>query len=167
MRLVPFDSAHINQITAIYAHYVKNSAVTFDLEAPDEATLGAKFAHLVNEQYPVWVALDENEQTIGYAYASAYRPKRAYQHTAEVTIYLHPDHLGKGIGNLLLEKLLQSLISAPHFHLAIAVIADDAKASISLHKKHGFEMIGYIPEVGKKFGHWHGTTLLRRSVELS
>jgi phosphinothricin acetyltransferase len=165
MQLVPFDIAHINEITEIYAHYVENSAVTFDLEPPNVETLTQKFSQITNEQYPIWIAKNDEAQFVGYAYASAYRPKRAYQHTAEVTIYLHPDHLGKGIGNALLERLLQSLQSSPQFHLAIAVIADDAKASIGLHKKHDFELIGYIPEVGKKFNKWHGTTLMRRSVE--
>ena len=156
--------ADLPAIAKIYGHFVENTAITFDLEAPTENMMGEKVASLLSAGYPFLIARDDNGAVYGFAYASAYRPKKAYQHSAEVTIYLDPRAQGRGIGNALMDKLLESLETDQKFHLAIAVIADDAKASIGLHKKHGFKEIGYLAEVGKKFGKWHGTTLLSRSV---
>ncbi len=110
--------------------------------------MGEKLSGLVRDGYPVLAATNDEDQLLGFAYSSSYRPKRAYQHTAEVTIYVDPTAQGQGVGKTLMKALVQQLEDNPHFHLAIAMIADDAKASIRLHQIFGFEKVGYLPEVG-------------------
>lgn len=164
MQITQFKPSQISEITALYAHYVRTTAITFDLDPPSENQMGEKLNGLLRDGYPVLVATNDSNEFAGFAYASSYRPKRAYQHSAEVTIYVDPTAQGQGVGNALMSALIQALETAPHFHLAIAMIADDAKASIRLHQKFGFEKVGYLPEVGRKFDQWHGVSIMQRSL---
>ena len=167
MQITPFEPSQTSEITALYAHYVGTTAITFDLDPPSESQMAEKLHGLLRDGYPVLVATNDSNEFAGFAYASSYRPKRAYQHSAEVTIYVDPAAQGQGVGNALMSALIQALETAPHFHLAIAMIADDAKASIRLHQKFGFEKVGYLPEVGRKFDQWHGVSIMQRSLALA
>ena len=167
VNIVPFAQEHLPAITEIYGHYVQTSAITFDLKAPSEQAMGQKLSGIRNTGYPIFVAYDEVGAVQGFSYASPYRPKKAYQHSAEVTVYVAPEAHGQGYGSALLKALMEHLQSEPKYHLAIAIIADDAKASIGLHKKHGFKEIGYIAQVGRKFDRWHGTTILTKSLHVA
>ncbi|MFT6658607.1 GNAT family N-acetyltransferase [Maritalea sp.] len=164
MQIAPFQLTNLSAVTDLYAHYVKTTAITFDLEPPTIDQMREKLELLQDRKYPVLVALSALNQVLGFAYASAYRPKQAYKHTSEVTIYVQPNAHGQGIGGALMQNLLATLDVNPDFHLAIAMIADDAKASIGLHKKFGFKDVGYLEEVGHKFGKWHGVTIMQRRV---
>lgn len=164
MQITQFRTSQTSEITALYAHYVGTTAITFDLDPPSESQMAEKLHGLLRDGYPVLVATNDSNELAGYAYASSYRPKRAYQHSAEVTIYVDPAAQGKGVGSALMNALIEALQAAEQFHLAIAMIADDAKASIKLHQKFGFEKVGYLPEVGRKFDKWHGVSILQRSL---
>jgi len=164
MQIAPFHAVHTKSVTEIYAHYVNKTAITFDLTPPAPDQMQEKLGSLQHANYPVLVALDQSQTLLGFAYASAYRPKAAYQHTAEITIYVQPDAHGQGIGSALMQSLIDDLKQKNQFHLAIAMIADDAKASIKLHKKFEFEDVGYLEEVGYKFDKWHGVTVLQRRL---
>jgi L-amino acid N-acyltransferase YncA len=165
MHIAAYTFEWLESITALYKHYVTNSAITFDLDAPSTAQMEQKLEALTRDGYPVLMALDDNQALLGFAYASAYRPKRAYQHSTEITIYVDPSAHGQGIGSALMQALLLKLEADPNFHSAIAMIADDAKASISLHQKFGFKSVGYLGEVGYKFGQWHGVTIMQRKLD--
>ena len=141
----------IPQIVAIYNHYVENTLITFDTELYSTAVFTEKITTL-QQDYPVLVAY-QADTILGYAYASAWKTKAAYKHSAETTIYMHPDHHGKGVGLRLYHSLLSSL---PLFEIvnAIACITIPNEVSIKLHKKLGFHKIGKFDKVGFKMEEW-------------
>ncbi|WP_332692531.1 GNAT family N-acetyltransferase [Devosia sp.] len=152
-QLRQFRWADVPAITAIYSHYVDNTAITFDTEAPGELAMAEKFGSIAKLGHPLIIAEAEGK-LVGYAYASFYRPRAAYRFTCEDSIYLHPDAKGRGIGKALLtELLLQS--RAFGFKQMIAVITADTANSIAIHEKFGFRHVGRYEAVGYKFDRWH------------
>jgi L-amino acid N-acyltransferase YncA len=152
LNLRPFTPADIPAMTAIYAHYVANSTVTFDTEAPTEKAMEEKFTAMAALGHPIIIA-EKDGKVLGYAYASTYRPRHAYRFTCEDTLYLSPDATGQGIGSLLLEKLIEQS-RAFGFKQMIGVIEAGADPSIALHKKFGFEIVGRHKDLGFKFDRW-------------
>jgi len=166
VQIVQFNPTHLEAITDLYAHFVTTTAITFDLVPPTVDQMAQKLTNLRNSDYPIFVAIDENGAFLGFAYASAYRSKEAYRHTAEVTIYIQPLAQGQGMGSALMDALLKELSQDKSFRLAIAMIADEAQASIKLHKKFGFKDVGYLEEVGHKFDKWHGVHIMQRKLDV-
>ncbi len=160
--LRPFQKNDIATITAIYAHYVKTSPVTFDIEAPDADQMAEKFARLQKAGHPLIIA-QHQDQIAGFAYASSYRERPAYRFTCEDAIYLAPDMVGFGLGSLLLGELVKRA-RAFGFNQMIAIITDGTDNSIGLHKKHGFEIFGRFPELGYKFNRWHDTVHMQKKL---
>ena len=104
-----------------------------------------------------------NDQPVGYAYATQFRDRAAYSFTCEDSIYVHPAHLGEGIGS----SLLTALISAAHaagFQQMIAVIGGAEPASVALHRALGFVEAGRMKSVGFKFGCWLDSLYMQRSL---
>ncbi|HWU18783.1 MAG TPA: GNAT family N-acetyltransferase [Devosia sp.] len=160
--LRPFQWSDIPAITNIYRHYVENTAITFDTEAPDETAIAEKYAGLQRLGHPVIIAEREGK-VLGYAYASFYRPRAAYRFTCEDSIYLDPAETGKGLGKALLtELLLQS--RAFGFKQMLAVITADTANSIAIHEKFGFTHVGRYEAVGYKFDRWHDIVHLQLSL---
>ena len=150
--LRPFAWSDIPAITAIYRHYVDNTAITFDTEAPGEAAMAEKFGHMVRLGHPLIVA-ERDGKVLGYAYASTYRPRPAYRFTCEDSIYLDPVATGQGVGKALLTELIAQA-RAYGFKQMIAVITADTASSIAIHEKFGFRHVGRYEAVGYKFDRW-------------
>ncbi|MGW5160758.1 N-acetyltransferase family protein [Nonomuraea wenchangensis] len=157
---VPADLA---AVTAINAHYVANTVITFEETPPTVADWQARLADLTARGFPFLVA-DVGGEVAGYAYAGPWRPKPAYRHTVEDSIYLAPGHVGRGLGNALLAALIDGATTAG-LRRMIAVIADAGDdRSIALHRRHGFTEAGRLTEVGFKLGRWVDTTLMERPL---
>ena len=92
----------------------------------------------------------------GYAYSSSYRPRPAYRPTRETSVYLDPEARGQGLGRALYDALL-ALLRDDGVHTVLAVIAQPNPASVALHVACGFERVGVLPEVGRKFDRWVDT----------
>jgi L-amino acid N-acyltransferase YncA len=148
----PFAWADIPQIAAIYRHYVDETVITFETEAPSEAIMADRFGKLLDLGHPLIIA-ERNGQAIGYAYASFYRPRAAYRFTCEDSIYLSKDAVGHGIGGQLLARLLEES-KAAGFKQMLAVITAERTNSIRLHEKLGFREVGKYEAVGFKFDRW-------------
>ena len=101
-------------------------------------------------KYPILVA-EEHGIVVGWASLSKWSDRCAYSDTAEMSLYVHHGHQGKGIGRKLLEAIVAEGQKAG-LHTIIARIAEASEASIHLHKSVGFEHIGTMKEVGRKFG---------------
>ncbi|MBN2677201.1 MAG: N-acetyltransferase, partial [Anaerolineaceae bacterium] len=89
----------------------------------------------------------------GYAYGNKWKDRSAYRFTAEVTVYVDKDNHGKGIGNKLLQALIDDSRSR-NIHVLIAVIALPNDKSIRIHEKHGFKKVAHFAEVGYKQNRW-------------
>ena len=161
-RLRPFQWSDVPAITAIYRHYVDQTAITFDTEAPGEPAMAEKFGHLLELGHPLIVAVVD-DQVVGYAYASFYRPRAAYRFTCEDSIYLHPDAKGRGIGKALLTELLAQS-RAFGFKQMIAVITAETANSVAIHEKFGFRHVGRYEAVGYKFDRWHDIVHLQLAL---
>jgi phosphinothricin acetyltransferase len=160
--LRPFGWQDVPAITAIYAHYVNTSVATFDTEAPGETYIADKFGHMAEAGHPVIVA-ERDGKTLGYAYASTFRPRYAYRFTCEDTLYLDPEAVGQGVGSALLGKLIEHS-QAFGFRQMVAVITAGNPASIKLHEKHGFSTMGTYPELGFKFDRWLDIVHMQRRL---
>jgi phosphinothricin acetyltransferase len=159
----PTTEADLPAITAIYQQAVREGTATFELEPPDLAEMTRRYRALVDGGYPYFVAILDG-RVAGYAYAGAYRPRPAYRFTVENSIYLDPAFHRRGVGSLLLERLVAEC-EARGFRQMIAVIGDSANAgSIGVHTRCGFQMIGTHPNVGLKFGRWLDTVMMQRDL---
>lgn len=159
----PASEADLPVITAIYDHAVRTGTATFELESPDLAEMTQRFRTLTGRGFPYLVAT-LGRDVAGYAYAGPYRARPAYRFTVENSIYLDSSAQGHGIGTALLQALIAAA-EARGFRQMIAVIGDSANAaSIGLHRKAGFRMVGTLDNSGFKFGRWLDTVLMQRPL---
>jgi L-amino acid N-acyltransferase YncA len=159
----PAEAADLGRVAAIYAHYVTDSVATFEEDPPAVSAWEQRLADLSARGLPFLVA-EAGAGVCGYAYASPWRPKPAYRHTAEDSVYLAPGYTGHGIGSALLGNLLSDCTAAGTRQL-IAVIADTGSdASAALHVRHGFTVAGRLAAVGHKHGRWIDTMLMQRDL---
>jgi phosphinothricin acetyltransferase len=150
-------------IAAIYRHAVLHGTATFEVDPPDLNEMTRRFEALAAGGFPYLVAIME-DVVAGYAYAGPHRPRPAYRFTVENSVYLDPTAQGRRIGT----RLMQDLIAASEkrgYRQMIAVIGDSANvASIGVHLRAGFEMVGTHRNVGFKFGRWLDTVMMQRAL---
>ncbi|HEX2015828.1 MAG TPA: GNAT family N-acetyltransferase [Solirubrobacteraceae bacterium] len=158
----PAELADLGAVGEIYAHYVRHTFVTFDLEPPTPGDWRASWRAAQRDRHPWWVAEAGNE-VLGFLSTSAFRPKAAYRPTVETTIYLAPEAAGQGLGTALYEVGLPRLTELG-FHRATAGIALPNPASVALHERMGFTLVGVFDEVGHKLGGWRDVGWWRRAL---
>jgi phosphinothricin acetyltransferase len=155
--------ADISAITRIYADAVTHGTASFEIEPPDEAEMARRQEKLLAKRYPYLVA-ELAGAVAGYAYAGPYRDRPAYRWSVEDSIYIAPEFHRRGIGKLLLTRLIEET-EQRGFRQMIAVIGDSAQtASVALHRATGFTLIGTLRSVGFKHGHWLDTPLMQRGL---
>lgn len=146
-------SADLPAVKAIYDEQVAHGISTFDVEPPPLSSWEERLASAeVGDHFLV----AEDGEVVGYAYSSSYRPRPAYRHTRETSVYLHPAAQGRGVGRSLYDELLLRL-RADGIRTALAVIALPNPGSQGLHRACGFEPLGVMREVGHKFDRWIDT----------
>ncbi|MFF0490760.1 GNAT family N-acetyltransferase [Nocardia sp. NPDC004068] len=157
------SEADLPEIAAIYAHYVRETVTTFELDAPDVAEWRRRFAAITAAGLPFLVAESEGHLA-GYAYCAPWKQRPAYRHTAENSIYLAPWAIGRGLGGGLLDGLL-SACRDRGLREIVAVIADSGDlASPALHRSRGFVDAGRLRRVGYKHDRWIDTVLMQLSL---
>ena len=148
----PVTAADAERICAIYNHYLATTTISFEEEPLTAADMAQRIADVAAAKLP-WLVMLDGDKLIGYAYATKWRVRAAYRFAVETSVYLDPQHAGKGAGTVLYEALLAELRQR-ELHLAIGGIAQPNDASVRLHERLGFKKVAHFEEVGLKFGRW-------------
>lgn len=157
---VPSDIA---QITAIYGEAVNNGTASWEYDPPNANEMQSRFDGIIAGGFPHIVA-KIGSKVAGYAYANSYRTRIGYRFCVEDSIYVDPHFHGKGIGCLLLQKLIGEC-TARGFKQMVAVIGDaENHASIRLHEKCGFVHVGRLQKIGYKFDKWLDSVIMQRDL---
>jgi len=139
-------------IAAIYAPVVINSATSFEVEAPTTEMIAERIAHTL-PAHP-WLVSEDAGAVVGYAYASQHRSRAAYQWSADVSVYVHEDRRGHGVGRALYTALF-ALLRAQGYTNVYAGITLPNAGSVALHEAMGMTPVGVYRHVGYKLGAWH------------
>jgi len=139
---------------------VEENAPQSGVPEPDD--LKQRRKNLRNHRLPHLVATWRGE-VIGYAYVVLFRKRPAYRFTAKHSIYIHHDHLGRGIGRLLLQALIDACAAAG-FRQMIGYIDADNTASLAIHERLGFTRVGLLPAVAYRYGRWSDTMMVQRAL---
>lgn len=141
----------IEQLTCIYNWAVENTTASFDIEPQTVEKRLEWFGHY-GGAHPLIIA--EIDGTLaGYSSLSKFREKEGYAKTVEISVYIHPEFHGKGIGTVLMEEVIKRGRKLG-YHVIIAGITEGNDVSIKLHEKFGFKLSAHLHEVGFKFGKW-------------
>ena len=149
IRSVQPDDAQ--DIASIYNYYIEQTVISFETEPVSLEEMRRRIVEF-SEKFP-YLVYEEDGKTIGYCYASTWKKREAYCHTVESTVYVDVSFRGKGIGQMLMKRLIEELRAAS-FHAVIACIAIPNPSSVKLHEKLGFRQVSDFKEVGYKFGQW-------------
>jgi len=155
-------SADCRGLASIYNHYIETSTVTFE-ETPLAAEQLAARLDAVNGHGLPWLVAEAGGKLLGYAYATPWRERSAYRYSVEVSAYVAPEQVGRGLGAALYAVLLPRL-EALALHTALAVIPLPNPASEALYRKLGFAKVAHLEQVGFKLGRWVDVAYWQRSL---
>lgn len=147
-------SDDVTALSRIYAVAVLSTVATFDTSDPPASYWLEKVAS--TEVGDHVIVAEDLGVVVGFAYSSPFRPRPAYAPTRETSIYLAPEAAGRGLGRSTYEHLL-GLLRADGIHCAVAAVAQPNPASCALHEALGYEVVGTLREVGRKFDRWVDT----------
>ena len=157
MKIIPAKPEHMAACEAIYGHHVRQGFASFDTDPPPPGSFEGKRLALTAAGHAFLVLVDEREAVLGYAYAAPFRARKAYETSIEHSIYLHPEHSGKGFAQQLFEALIAA-VRAWGGRTMVAVVGmeqdqdPETHPSIRAHRKAGFIYQGALPFVGQKRG---------------
>jgi len=139
----------LDAITEIYNEAIEKTVATFDSQ-PKTREEQESWFHQHGGKYPIIVAELEGG-IVGWASLSQWSDRCAYSDTAEISLYILEKYQGRGIGRELMKVIVEEGRKAG-LHTVVARIADGNEISVHLHESAGFEHIGIMREVGRKFG---------------
>ncbi len=145
------NEADASGILDIYAPYIENTSITFETEVPLVESFGKRIGTFL-QNWP-WLVCEADGRIAGYAYASRYRERVAYQWSVECSVYVHDDFLRKGVAKALYESLFE-ILKKQGFRNVYAVINLPNDRSVSFHEKCGFRYFATYEQVGYKLGKW-------------
>ena len=143
------DAAAVHRI---YAPVVRETAISFEYEVPDEVELARRIAETLDRWE--WLVAEHEDGVAGYAYGGSFRGRAAYRYATETSVFVDPDHQGRGVGRSLMTALLDEL-AGRDFTIAYAGIALPNPGSVRLHEALGFAPVGVFERAGYKFDRWH------------
>ena len=160
-RIRQATSDDVGSLLDIYTPVVLKSATSFELTPPthDEFALRVARVSLTDP----WLVLERDGAIAGYAYASEFRGRPAYQQTRETTVYVSPEHQRSGVGESLMVALLDEL-QQRGAHLVVACLTLPNEASVRFHEALGYSYVGTFHEAGRKFDAWHDVGFWERRL---
>jgi L-amino acid N-acyltransferase YncA len=157
----PVRVTDAESILRIYSYFINKGPVTFEIVPPTAEEFALRIA-TISAKYP-FIVIEENNNIIGYTYASAHRERIAYQWTVETSIYLSVDSQGKGLGKALYMTLIHELKNR-NFTTAYALIGLPHPGSIALHSSCGFAHFALHEKAGYKLGAWHDVLWMKKEL---
>ena len=136
---------------AIYAPYVRDTAISFEDIPPTPAEMAARIERLTNTH--AWLVAENEHEILGYAYACPHRERTANRWTTEVSAYVDARRRRHGAGRQLYDSLL-NILTEQGYQVALAVIGLPNDPSVAFHESFGFEPAGVFHRLGFKFGEW-------------
>ncbi len=150
----------LEAIAAIYNDAVANTTAIWNDVLVDVDNRAAWLADRTRQGYPVLVAVDDEDEVLGYASFGDWRAFDGYRHTVEHSVYIRGDQQGRGLGKTLMLALIERARSLGK-HVMVAAVESGNVGSIRLHERLGFEETGRMSQVGTKFGRWLDLTFLQ------
>ena len=148
----PATTRDAEAVARIYNHYIANTTITFEEQAITSPQMAERIGKVALASLP-WLVAEHDGRVDGYAYATQWKERSAYRFSVEITVYLAPEAVGRGIGSALYEALFAEL-DKRGVHAAIGGIALPNPASVALHEKLGMKQVAHFEQVGFKFGQW-------------
>lgn len=156
------------ELLAIYEPYVRNTAITFEYDVPSIQEFTDRIAHTL-EKYPYIVA-EYKDAILGYAYASAFKERAAYDWAVETSIYVNTNMKKMGIGGVLYD-LLEKILAAQgilNLNACIAYPVEEdqylTKESVAFHTHYGYRLVGEFTQCGYKFNHWYNMVWMEKHI---
>ncbi|WP_207925845.1 arsinothricin resistance N-acetyltransferase ArsN1 family B [Actinocrispum wychmicini] len=146
---------------AIYAPYVTDTAITFELDPPSPAEMAARINSVATTH--AWLVLEDAGDVVGYAYGGPFKARAAYRWSCEVSVYLQQGRRRAGGGRTLYTALFERLAERG-FRTAVAGMTLPNDASVGLHKAMGFEPVGTYRRIGWKHNRWHDVAWAQRPL---
>ncbi|MDB5011956.1 MAG: GCN5-related N-acetyltransferase [Daejeonella sp.] len=153
MEIINCSRDYSNQILEIFNDAILNSTALYDYKPRTMDNMEVWFILKEKSNFPVIGLVDDQNTLLGFGSYGTFRAWPAYKYTVEHTLYIHPNHRGKGLGKILLAEILKNA-KQQDYHCLIAGIDSTNEASIKLHKSFGFEFSGRIKHAGYKFSKW-------------
>lgn len=156
------------RLVEIYAPYITDSAVSFEYKVPTVREFQERICH-ITEKYPYIVCL-KDDRIVGYAYASAYSSREAYDWTAMSSIYVDGECHRQGVGALLYKELEERLRKQGIVNLLAGVAYTEVEDqyltqdSFKFHIKMGYEKVAHMKSVGRKFDRWYDLIWLQKKL---
>lgn len=154
----PATAADAAACAALYAPYVRDTAITFEVEVPD----AGEFARRIAAAHE-WLVLTDDGAVRGYAYAGPYAARAAYSWSAEVSVYLEVGLRRSGAGRALYADLFDRL-EHRGFRMLVAGVTLPNEASLGLHRSMGFADVGTFTQIGFKLDRWWDVHRLQRPL---
>jgi phosphinothricin acetyltransferase len=160
----PSRDGDVEAMLTIYRHHILRGIEESvdDSGTPEPDDLRDRRKNLRSHRLPHLVATCGGE-VLGYAYVVLFRKRPAYRYTVKHSIYIHREHLGRGVGRLLMQELIDAC-AATGFRQMIGYIDADNTASLAIHEKFGFRRVGLLPGVAYRYGRWADTVMVQRSL---
>src|SRR6478672_185872 len=162
IKIRPYQFSDTSAILEIINDAILTSTALYDYQPRMLAQQMAIFEDKLAKGFPVIVAT-ASEEVVGFGYYSELRFREAYKFTVEHSVYANKNYIGKGIGKLIMQELID-LAQAQKLHTMIAVIDAENEGSISFHEKFGFETVGVIKESGFKFNRWLHSVIMQKML---
>ena len=155
-------------IQTIYTPYVETTAITFEYNVPSEKEFCRRI-ETVQQKYP-WIVAMVNGKVVGYAYASAFKPRDAYQWAIETSIYVDNNTKRSGIGRQLHEALEQRLKMQGILNMNACISFIDpedeylTQDSVRFHERLGYQKVAHFHQCGKKFNRWYDMIWMEKMI---
>ena len=156
------------ELVAIYDYYVKETAITFEYETPSIEEFRGRIEKVL-KKYP-YIVIEKGKEILGYAYASTFKDRDAYQWSVELSIYLRKDVRRAGLGRMLYEELEKRLKAQGILNLYACIGYPDVedehltRDSVKFHEKLGYSMIGKFNKCGYKFNTWYSMVWMEKLI---